>query len=107
MPPQGQVSPLGSGPALLLGISHLQVQRATGVANSRYILATARDPNGFQLGASQDVRGQINFLTKETGPCCPCSLGLGGLRGVCAPHSADVRCVVMVPSLPAHISIKC
>uniref|UniRef100_A0A8C9EHS9 GOLD domain-containing protein n=1 Tax=Pavo cristatus TaxID=9049 RepID=A0A8C9EHS9_PAVCR len=48
-----------------------EVQRVTGIANSRYVLATARDPNGFQLGASQDVRGQINFLTKETGPCCP------------------------------------
>ncbi|KAF1460992.1 Transmembrane emp24 domain-containing protein 6, partial [Pygoscelis antarcticus] len=45
----------------------LQVQRATGIANSRNILATASDPNGFQLGVSQHVRGQINFLTKETG----------------------------------------
>ncbi|KAM6381072.1 transmembrane emp24 domain-containing protein 6 [Pluvialis apricaria] len=44
-----------------------EVQRATGIANNRNILATARDPNGFQLGISQDVRGQINFLTKETG----------------------------------------
>ncbi|XP_021263892.1 transmembrane emp24 domain-containing protein 6 [Numida meleagris] len=44
-----------------------EVQRATGIANSRYILATVRDPHGFQLGASQDVRGQINFPTKETG----------------------------------------
>ncbi|NXS47903.1 TMED6 protein, partial [Balaeniceps rex] len=44
-----------------------EVQRATGIANSRNILATASDPNGFQLGASQHVRGQINFLTKETG----------------------------------------
>lgn len=78
MPPQGQVSPLGSVPALLMGVSHLQVQRATGIANSRHILATAKDPNGFQLGTSQDVRGQINFLTKETGPC---PLELGGLCG--------------------------
>ncbi|NXN26973.1 TMED6 protein, partial [Nycticryphes semicollaris] len=44
-----------------------EVQRATGIANSRNIIATASDPNGFQLGISQDVRGQINFLTKETG----------------------------------------
>uniref|UniRef100_A0A8C3KQC2 GOLD domain-containing protein n=1 Tax=Calidris pygmaea TaxID=425635 RepID=A0A8C3KQC2_9CHAR len=51
----------------LLGVSCLQVQRATGIANSRNILATANDPKGFQLGISQDVRGQINFLTKETG----------------------------------------
>ena len=49
----------------------LQVQRATGIANNRNILATARDPNGFQLGVSQHVRGQINFLAKETGPRCP------------------------------------
>ncbi|NXK44558.1 TMED6 protein, partial [Chauna torquata] len=44
-----------------------EVQRATGIAKSRNILATASDPNGFQLGASQHVRGQINFPTKETG----------------------------------------
>ncbi|NXA98615.1 TMED6 protein, partial [Melanocharis versteri] len=44
-----------------------EVQRATGIGNSRDILVTARDPNGFQLGASQDVRGQINFLTTDTG----------------------------------------
>ncbi|XP_069724877.1 transmembrane emp24 domain-containing protein 6 isoform X2 [Phaenicophaeus curvirostris] len=44
-----------------------EVQRATGIANNRDILTTVNDPNGFQLGASQDVRGQINFLTKETG----------------------------------------
>lgn len=55
-----------------LGVSCLQVQRATGIGNSRNILATASDPNGFQLGISQDPRGQINFLTKETGFCCPC-----------------------------------
>uniref|UniRef100_A0A8C0U3Q8 Transmembrane p24 trafficking protein 6 n=1 Tax=Cyanistes caeruleus TaxID=156563 RepID=A0A8C0U3Q8_CYACU len=44
-----------------------EVQRATGIGNSRSILVTASDPNGFQLGVSQDVRGQINFLTKDTG----------------------------------------
>ncbi|XP_075367271.1 transmembrane emp24 domain-containing protein 6 [Mycteria americana] len=44
-----------------------EVQRATGIASNRNILATASDPNGFQLGASRDVRGQIDFLTKETG----------------------------------------
>nr|XP_047906449.1 transmembrane emp24 domain-containing protein 6 isoform X2 [Anser cygnoides] len=44
-----------------------EVQRATGFANSRIILATASDPNGFQIGASQDVRGQISFPTRETG----------------------------------------
>lgn len=49
------------------GVPCLQVQRATGIGNSRAILVTASDPNGFQLGASRDVRGQINFLTKDTG----------------------------------------
>ncbi|NWU90741.1 TMED6 protein, partial [Upupa epops] len=44
-----------------------EVQRATGIANSRNILATARDPNGIQLGISQNVRGQIDFPAKETG----------------------------------------
>ncbi|NXT87371.1 TMED6 protein, partial [Anhinga rufa] len=44
-----------------------EVQRATGIASSRNILATASDPSGVQLGASQHVRGQINFPTKETG----------------------------------------
>ncbi|NXR14385.1 TMED6 protein, partial [Semnornis frantzii] len=44
-----------------------EVQRATGMGNSRNILATATDPSGVQLGNSQHVRGQINFLTKETG----------------------------------------
>lgn len=54
-----------------LRVSCLQVQRATGIANSRNVLATATDPNGVQLGVSQHTRGQINFLTKETGPGCP------------------------------------
>ncbi|XP_061863792.1 transmembrane emp24 domain-containing protein 6 [Colius striatus] len=44
-----------------------EVQRATGIGNSRSILVTARDPNGIQLGASEHGRGQINFLTRETG----------------------------------------
>ncbi|NWH73398.1 TMED6 protein, partial [Piaya cayana] len=44
-----------------------EVQRATGITNNRDILTTVSDPNGFQIGASQDIRGQINFLTKETG----------------------------------------
>ncbi|NXF08912.1 TMED6 protein, partial [Smithornis capensis] len=44
-----------------------EVQRATGIGNSRNILVTASDPHGFQLGMSQDVRGQINFLTKDPG----------------------------------------
>ncbi|XP_009693039.1 PREDICTED: transmembrane emp24 domain-containing protein 6 [Cariama cristata] len=44
-----------------------EVQWVTGIANNRNILATASDPNGFQLGVSQHGRGQINFLTKQTG----------------------------------------
>ncbi|NXS67628.1 TMED6 protein, partial [Pandion haliaetus] len=44
-----------------------EVQRATGITTNRNILATASDPNGFQLGISQHIRGQINFLTKESG----------------------------------------
>ncbi|XP_061226361.1 transmembrane emp24 domain-containing protein 6 [Neopsephotus bourkii] len=44
-----------------------EVQRATGIGNNRNILVTASDPSGFQLGASQHARGQINFLTKEKG----------------------------------------
>lgn len=69
----------------LFAIPCLQVQRATGFANSRIILATASDPNGFQIGASQDARGQINFPTRETGPHCPgpSSRGRGLLPGGC------------------------
>ncbi|NXE28454.1 TMED6 protein, partial [Ardeotis kori] len=44
-----------------------EASRATGIANSRNILVTASDPNGAQLGTSQHVRGQINFVTTETG----------------------------------------
>ncbi|XP_009685291.2 transmembrane emp24 domain-containing protein 6 [Struthio camelus] len=44
-----------------------EVQWASGMASNRHILATVNDPNGFRLGSSQHVRGQINFPTKETG----------------------------------------
>ncbi|XP_041339780.1 transmembrane emp24 domain-containing protein 6 [Pyrgilauda ruficollis] len=68
-------SGLGTAPSPIQTVTHrfpwgvlcLQVQRATGIGNNRNILVTARDPNGFQLGVSQDVRGQINFVTKDTG----------------------------------------
>ncbi|XP_019360904.1 PREDICTED: transmembrane emp24 domain-containing protein 6 [Gavialis gangeticus] len=43
-----------------------EVQRASGMAD-RHVLVTASDPNGFHVGTAQDVRGQINFSTKETG----------------------------------------
>ncbi|NXD14863.1 TMED6 protein, partial [Nothocercus nigrocapillus] len=44
-----------------------EVQRASGVASSRHVLATVSGPSGSRLGSSQHVRGQINFPTKETG----------------------------------------
>ncbi|XP_032087295.1 transmembrane emp24 domain-containing protein 6 [Thamnophis elegans] len=44
-----------------------QVQRTSGLGHDRHILATVNDPNGLHLDTSQDVRGQINFLTRETG----------------------------------------
>ncbi|NWI13124.1 TMED6 protein, partial [Crypturellus soui] len=43
-----------------------EVQRATGMASSRHVLATASGPSGSRLGSSQHVRGQINFPTTET-----------------------------------------
>nr|XP_020643988.1 transmembrane emp24 domain-containing protein 6 [Pogona vitticeps] len=44
-----------------------EVQWASGIGQDRHILATANNPKGFLLGTSQDVRGQISFLTDETG----------------------------------------
>ncbi|NXT29331.1 TMED6 protein, partial [Syrrhaptes paradoxus] len=44
-----------------------EASRVTGMGNNRNILATASDPSGSQLGVSQHMRGQITFLTKETG----------------------------------------
>ncbi|XP_053126565.1 transmembrane emp24 domain-containing protein 6 [Hemicordylus capensis] len=44
-----------------------QVQWTSGIGHDRHILATANDPNNLHLGTSQDVRGQINFKTTETG----------------------------------------
>ncbi|KAJ7312197.1 hypothetical protein JRQ81_006566 [Phrynocephalus forsythii] len=44
-----------------------EVQWASGIVQDRHIMVTANDPQGFNLGTSQDVRGQISFLTKETG----------------------------------------
>ncbi|XP_005310636.2 transmembrane emp24 domain-containing protein 6 [Chrysemys picta bellii] len=44
-----------------------EVQRTSGIGHDRHVLATANDPNGLQMGTSQDVRGQMNFPTKETG----------------------------------------
>lgn len=44
-----------------------QVQRTLGMSHDRHVAATAHTPQGDLLDTSQDVRGQINFPTKETG----------------------------------------
>ncbi|XP_012516023.1 PREDICTED: transmembrane emp24 domain-containing protein 6 isoform X1 [Propithecus coquereli] len=44
-----------------------EVQRTVGMSHDRHVAATAHTPQGFLIGTSQDVRGQINFPTQETG----------------------------------------
>ncbi|XP_041627897.1 transmembrane emp24 domain-containing protein 6 isoform X1 [Vulpes lagopus] len=44
-----------------------EVQRTVGMSHDRHIAATAHTPQGFLIDSSQNVRGQINFSTKETG----------------------------------------
>ncbi|XP_053548341.1 transmembrane emp24 domain-containing protein 6 [Bombina bombina] len=45
-----------------------EVQWTSGIMPDRYITATAHTPDGFLIETSQEnVRGQINFQTKETG----------------------------------------
>ncbi|XP_004584040.2 transmembrane emp24 domain-containing protein 6 [Ochotona princeps] len=44
-----------------------EVQRTLGMSHDRHIAATAHTPQGILIDTSQDVRGQINFSTKETG----------------------------------------
>ncbi|XP_027703460.1 transmembrane emp24 domain-containing protein 6 [Vombatus ursinus] len=44
-----------------------EVQRTMGLLHGRHITATAHTPKGFLIDKSQDIRGQINFSTKETG----------------------------------------
>ncbi|KAL1783937.1 transmembrane emp24 domain-containing protein 6 [Sigmodon hispidus] len=44
-----------------------EVQRTLGMSHERYIAATIHTPQGFLIDTSQDVRGQINFATQETG----------------------------------------
>ncbi|RXM31173.1 Transmembrane emp24 domain-containing protein 6 [Acipenser ruthenus] len=44
-----------------------EVQWVTGIGKDRHITATVNSPEGLLMGSSQDVRGQINFRTKETG----------------------------------------
>ncbi|XP_072492543.1 transmembrane emp24 domain-containing protein 6 isoform X2 [Notamacropus eugenii] len=43
-----------------------EVQRTMGLLHSRHITATAHTSQGFLIDKSQDIRGQINFSTKET-----------------------------------------
>ncbi|KAM4614057.1 transmembrane emp24 domain-containing protein 6 [Discoglossus pictus] len=44
-----------------------EVQWTSGIMQDRQVTATAHTPEGFLIETSQDVRGQINFQTKETG----------------------------------------
>uniref|UniRef100_A0A8C5ULR3 Transmembrane p24 trafficking protein 6 n=1 Tax=Microcebus murinus TaxID=30608 RepID=A0A8C5ULR3_MICMU len=44
-----------------------EVQRTVGMSHDRHVVATAHTPQGLLIGTSQDVRGQINFSTQETG----------------------------------------
>uniref|UniRef100_H0WXM5 Transmembrane p24 trafficking protein 6 n=1 Tax=Otolemur garnettii TaxID=30611 RepID=H0WXM5_OTOGA len=44
-----------------------EVQRTLGMSHDRHVAATAYTPQGFLIDTSQDVRGQINFSTQETG----------------------------------------
>ncbi|XP_012868233.1 PREDICTED: transmembrane emp24 domain-containing protein 6 isoform X1 [Dipodomys ordii] len=44
-----------------------EVQRTLGMSHNRHVTATAHTPQGFLIGTSMDVRGQINFATQETG----------------------------------------
>ncbi|XP_063802311.1 transmembrane emp24 domain-containing protein 6 [Pseudophryne corroboree] len=44
-----------------------EVQWTSGIMQDRYVSASAHTPQGFLIETSKDVRGQINFQTKETG----------------------------------------
>ncbi|MEE6523569.1 hypothetical protein FKM82_022548, partial [Ascaphus truei] len=44
-----------------------QVQWTSGILQDRHVSASAHNPQGFLIATSQDVRGQINFQTQETG----------------------------------------
>ncbi|XP_059118557.1 transmembrane emp24 domain-containing protein 6 [Peromyscus eremicus] len=44
-----------------------EVQLILGMSHDRHIAVTAHTPQGFLIDTSQDVRGQINFATQETG----------------------------------------
>ncbi|XP_049642417.1 transmembrane emp24 domain-containing protein 6 [Suncus etruscus] len=44
-----------------------EVQRTLGMSHDRHVTATAHTPKGFIIDTSQNVRGQINFSTQESG----------------------------------------
>ncbi|XP_005403617.1 PREDICTED: transmembrane emp24 domain-containing protein 6 [Chinchilla lanigera] len=44
-----------------------EVQRVLGMSRDWHVAATAHTPRGFLIETSQDVRGQINFSTRESG----------------------------------------
>ncbi|CAH2323974.1 transmembrane emp24 domain-containing 6 [Pelobates cultripes] len=44
-----------------------EVQWSSGLMQDRHVTATAHTPDGFLIETSENVRGQINFQTKETG----------------------------------------
>ncbi|XP_069073137.1 transmembrane emp24 domain-containing protein 6 [Pleurodeles waltl] len=44
-----------------------EVQWSSGIMRDKHITATAHDPQGFLIDTSKDIRGQINFKTRETG----------------------------------------
>ncbi|KFO20032.1 transmembrane emp24 domain-containing protein 6 [Fukomys damarensis] len=44
-----------------------EVHRILGMSHDRHVTATAHTPQGFLIETSQDVWGQINFSTQETG----------------------------------------
>ncbi|KAM9302377.1 transmembrane emp24 domain-containing protein 6 [Gastrophryne carolinensis] len=44
-----------------------EVQWTSGIMHNRKVSASAHTPRGFLIETSQDIRGQINFQTQETG----------------------------------------
>ncbi|XP_032709973.1 transmembrane emp24 domain-containing protein 6 isoform X2 [Lontra canadensis] len=49
------------------GYFYFSYERTLGMSHDRHVAATAHTPQGFLIDSSQNVRGQINFSTKETG----------------------------------------
>ncbi|XP_075136711.1 transmembrane emp24 domain-containing protein 6 [Leptodactylus fuscus] len=44
-----------------------EVQWTSGIMQDRHVSASVHNPQGFLIESSKEVRGQINFETKETG----------------------------------------